>query len=369
MRTNELNSVIRTDLNANPRLKKGTVVSEVFNAWTIKNGDFSGMDMGSVEKSKEYIMNLGKRAGAGDYNAISEMNTLRTIAVDAIITPVIGNLGIYGEYENLAFDESVERKVVKRAGESSRIQAPNSDVPFAAVAIERYPVATRTISGGYVVDYRRVELGDMSLESKGIKAVAADILNKAHAVIMTEMYNSIKNARGIVYSAEFAGVTKAGVDEVLNKVRRFGPATIMGSYALLSQFSNFMGYRGQIDDTVITGVSRTVMDDIYMMGRPAMYNGAALQELPSAVDVTRLNAEGDDFASVLPEGLGFVLPKGQQAPVWVATRGGVTSLQGANVKTGLIETRFDLEIAVDVAKGLEYQIGMIHDTNLDDLAA
>lgn len=35
--------------------------------------------------------------------------------------------------------------------------------------------------------------------------------------------------------------------------------------------------------------------------------------------------------------------------------------------TGKVETRFDLEVEVDVAKGQEHRIGTIYDTNIGGL--
>ena len=47
------------------------------------------------------------------------------------------------------------------------------------------------------------------------------------------------------------------------------------------------------------------------------------------------------------------------------TRGGLTSFTGNDVSTGKVLTRYDLEFAVDVAKGQEYKIALLSDTNFD----
>ena len=77
--------------------------------------------------------------------------------------------------------------------------------------------------------------------------------------------------------------------------------------------------------------------------------------------------DGKNFATYLPAGLAFVIPAGVDTPIATWTRGGLTSSTGNNVKTGHVETRFDLEMAVDVAKGQEYKVGTIYDTNVGGL--
>jgi hypothetical protein len=98
-----------------------------------------------------------------------------------------------------------------------------------------------------------------------------------------------------------------------------------------------------------------------------IYNGAVISELPNPYDLTTLNSDSSNFVTLLPSGLGLILPTGAKSPVRTWTRGGLTSLVGNDVYTGKIISRYDLEFACDVAKGQEYMIGIIHDTNLDTL--
>ena len=67
---------------------------------------------------------------------------------------------------------------------------------------------------------------------------------------------------------------------------------------------------------------------------------------------------------MLPQGLGFVLPAGGRSPIATWTKGGLTTFTGNDVKTGKVMSRFDLECAVDIAKGHEFEIGVLMDTNL-----
>jgi hypothetical protein len=207
----------------------------------------------------------------------------------------------------------------------------------------------------------------MSKENEGMEQVRIDIRNKANRAIVQKIYQAIHDATGVKYAFENAGLTKAGVDGVLTKIRRFGRPTVIGDYAILSQFTPWAGYVGTIATNTITGISEAQMNEIAQNGLLGMYNGAVLAEIENPYDETAMNAAGTDFETMLPAGLGFVVPAGAQAPIATYTRGGLTSFTGNNVKNGRIETRFDLEVGCDLAKGQEYKVGMFYDTNVGGL--
>lgn len=364
--TYELNN-LRKDADVfSGKFHKGSPVVEVFTAMV--NGEDVAKCGAAADKSVKYIKELGSRAENGDAIAIAELNTLRRFVIEAPLMEEMKMLSIFGSYKHVGFDETIEREVYKHVGEKSRIQAANGDVVFPTTVKETYPVPTFTVSGGYAVDYRRVALGDMSKENEGIAQVRIDIRNRAMAAIIEKVYKAIMNANGVKYTFEGAGLTKTGVDGVLSKVRKFGKPTVLGEYALLSQFTPWAGYVGNINTNTITGISEKAMNELAQNGLLALYNGNVLSEIPNPYDVTTLNAAGDNFKTLMPAGLGFVVPAGGKSPIATWTRGGLTSMTGNNVKNGMIETRFDLCVGVDIAKGHEHEIGLIHDTNLDDLA-
>ena len=109
------------------------------------------------------------------------------------------------------------------------------------------------------------------------------------------------------------------------------------------------------------------MDEIHSTGLMGMYNGAVLAELPNPYDLTTMNKAGDNFDTMLPAGLGYVIPAGGQSPIYTITRGGLTSFTGTDVTTGQTISRFDLSVGALVASGREYEIGLIHDQSLDSL--
>lgn len=365
MNTFELNNLRKDADYFNNKFTKSSPVVEVFSAMV--NGQELSRFGKTADKAVAYIKDLGSRAENGDFNAIAELNTLRRFVVEAPVMEEIKLLSVFGSYKPVGYDETIEREVWNYAGEFSREQANGGDVPFAVPTKETYPVGTQTISGGYAVDYRRVALGDMSKENEGLNLVKTDILNKAVLAIVKKVYKAIKDATGVKYTAEMAGLTKSGVDEVLTKVRRNGRPTVIGDYALLAQFTPWAGYVGTINSNTITGISQKSMDEIAANGLLAQYNGALLAELPNPYNEFALNSDGTNFKTLLPAGLGFIIPTGVQSPIATWTRGGLTSFTGNDVKTGKVCTRFDLEVACDVAKGQEHKIGTIYDSTIGGL--
>lgn len=365
MNTFEMNNARKDSEYVGGKLRKESPVVEVFAAMV--NGESLDRFGKKANAAVNYIKSLGERAENQDPMAVSELNTIRKFVLEPTIMEELNLLSIFGTYQNIGYDETPERDIYKTGGERSREQAAGGDVPFPILTKETYPIPTFTISGGYAVDYRRVSLGDMSKENIGMAQVRTDILNRAKAAIVKKVYNAIKDATGIKYHFEGAGLTKTGVDGVINNVRRNGKPTVIGDYALISQFSAFAGYAASINSNTITGISEQAMNEIAQNGAISWYNGTLLSEMYNPYNEYSLTADGSNFETLMPAGLGFVIPTGVQSPILTLTRGGLTSMSGNDVKTGKILSRYDLEIGVDVAKGQEYKIGVLLDTRLSTL--
>ena len=163
-----------------------------------------------------------------------------------------------------------------------------------------------------------------------------------------------------------AEIQAPGQDVKLPTIRKkrvsIATTTISGDYALISQFNGFAGYEGKTP--TVNGISQAVMDEIHNTGLMGLYNGAVLSEIPNPYDLTSINKDGDNFDTMLPAGLGYVIPSGGQSPIYTVTRGGLTSFSGNDVSTGQIISRFDLEVGALVAPGREYEVGIIADKNL-----
>lgn len=366
--TIELNNA-RVDANfVNKDYKTTSPVVEVFSAMI--NGKDIRFDKKIADKCTNYIKELNSRASANDAVAISELNQIRRFVMEPVLMQEMKLLGIFGNYANIGYNESCEVEIPRFVNVNAKEQALGQDVGLATIRKERVPVATTTISAGYAVDYRKAALGDMSDENDLQEQIRVQMRNKAARYVVETIYNAVKETKGVKFLFEGAGLTKTGVDGVLSNVRRFGKPTVSGDYALISQFNGFAGYQG-VTPTV-NGISESVMNEIHNTGLMGMYNGAVLSEIPNPFDLTTVvGSEGQKtFATILPAGLGFVTPAGSTSPIYTVTRGGITTMSGSDVTSGNLISRFDLEIGSIVAKGREYEIGMLLDKNLSaDLAA
>ena len=359
--TFELNSARRDADCMTKDYNAHTGVVEVFSAMVNgKSLDRFGKSM--ADKSVNYIKELASKASNGDGSAIAELNTIRKYTIEPELLKEIQLLGFFGSYENVGYGESIEREVVATEGELSRVQAANGDVPFGFIASKSYPVGTQTISAGYQIDYRKLQMGDLSAENTLKENIKRDMRNKAAKYAINTVWSSIKNATGVKNYAESAGITKTAVDNAIKFARRFGVPSLVGDYSVVSQINDFVPYNSSTFS--FTDIAPDAMEEIRKTGLISWYNGAPVLAIQNAFDTSHLNAAGTGFDTVAPEGLIFILPAGIESPVKLWTRGGLTSFTGNDVTTGRQLTRYDLEVAVDVAKGREYEVGIIRDTNL-----
>lgn len=358
--TFELNNEVKDANFATGKINAKSAVVEIFSAMA------NGKDISSFGKKADvaakYIMELNNKASMGDVSAKSELNTIRRFAMEPLLMQEIKLLSIFGNYRNIGYNESPEVEVPVYANVDAKVQAAGQDVKFPVIRKERKAVATVTISGGHAVDYRKAALGDMQDENTLMEQIRIDIRNKAAKYVFDTVYNAIKNATGVKYFSEEAGLTKTNVDKVISNVRRWGKPTITGDYALVSQLNNFAGFQGTTPS--VTGVAQKVMEEIHSTGLLGMYNGAVVAEMPNPYDVTTLNNDGSNFGTLLDPGVGFVIPSGMQSPIHTITRGGLTSCHGLDITTGTEMTRFDLEVGCLVLDSQAYRIGVISDTNL-----
>lgn len=354
--TIELNSARKDADFVNGQLHAKSPVVEVFSAMV------EGREVGkNADKVVNHIKSLAEKAQMGDVASISEINTIRKYVVEPKLMEEIKLLGLFGSYQNLGYGESIEREVYSHEGEMSRYQALGGDVAFPFISTNKYPVAPITISAGMAVDYRKMQLGDMSKENEAIEQIKIDIRNKASRYVMSTAYNAVKNAGGIKYFSESAGITKTVLDDMINKIRRFGQPTVTGDYAMVSQVSDFVPYEST---SGVKGISDAAMEEIRKNAFIRTYKGCPVVEIPNGYDLTTRNADGTNFGTIMPDGVMLVIPTGAKSPIATWTRGGLTSFTGNDVTTGKVLTRYDLEIACDVAKGQEFAMGVIGDTTL-----
>lgn len=313
--------------------------------------DSKGVAVGDACVSR--IQELNAKAEAGDTSAISELNTIRTYVTNPILLEEIKLLGFFGGYENLGYDETIERKVVKQSV-NTRGQALNGDVPFSFNYADKYTVPTTSVSAGYEVDYRKAQFGDMSAENLLIENIKTDIRNKATKYAFDKVVASINAA---TVKNFVSGVTRANVQAAINKARPFGKVSLVGDTSAVIKLNDIATYADS-QATPYLNISQDAMNEIRNSAYVSSLMGASVFGTDNAYDLSKINAS-NWFDKIADDRYIFVLPAGIESPVKLWTRGGLTSMTGTDVTTGKLLTRYDLEVAVDVAKGEEYKIGVI----------
>ena len=278
-------------------------------------------------------------------------------------------LGLFGSYKPLGWNETAELETIKHENVRSDIQAEGQDVSTAFTRKEKKPLAPVTVSAGHKANYRELALGDMPTENALKGEITKEMRNKAALYVIETVFKAVEEAKGVKYFYQHAGLEKTSVDELLTKIRRYGKPNVHADYAMLAQFIPWIGYAGTIGANTVTGVSQKLLDEIADNGVVGSYNGAVLSEIANGYNFNKLTADGSNYETLLPAGLGFVTPAapiGGVAPVQTFSIGGITSMSGNSVATGDVLTRYDLKIACGVAD--PSAIGIINDTNLSTIA-
>lgn len=352
----------QADVNTG-RVKENSPVVEVFSA--LAAGNKPNVDAKVLDKSVATLKELSSKALAGDFAAQSEINTIIRFAIEPKLLEAVRLFDFMGTYRRIGFHEAPMMKTYKYESVDSRFQASSADVPFAAYSFREYPIGTQTISAGFAVDYRELQSGNFDGSvAEGMSQVQTDMHNKAVYYVMTVLYNALKNAKGVKHFAEATGITKTTLDNMLRTMRRYGKVNIAGDYSVVSQLNDFAGFKTVGDANFRFGAD-AVAEEIRKTGLISYYNGAFVTELPNAINWTKLNAEGTDYAMYMPQGLLFLLPRGAVSPLQVFLRGGLTTMTGDDIVTRQHLTRFDMELGAGVAEGMEDQIGLISDTNYE----
>ncbi|GIN23108.1 hypothetical protein [Siminovitchia fordii] len=360
----ELNNARRdSDVFVNTKLSSKSPIVEIFSAVAL--GEDTAKYGKKVDTVMGHVKELASKAVLGDPVAKAEINTIVRYAIEPKLIKAIQLFNFMGTFRTIGYDEQPMMKTYKHEAIRSGFQASRGDIPFAATTWREYPIGTGTISSGYAFNYRELQSGNLDKVAEGMEQVQTDMHNKAMNYVVVEMVKAIKNATGVKYFAESAGIAKQAVDETIAKVRRFGQPAIAGDYSVVSQLNDFAGFKADPSEAKNTHLSEAVMEEIRRTGLLTHYKGSAVVELPNQYNLTELNAAGDNFKTYLPEGLLFFIPQGAVSPLQVFQRGGLTSMSGNDIVTGTEMTRFDMEIGAGVAEGREYEIGLIHDTNFE----
>ena len=326
---------------------------------------FSGNDAGKYGAQKDAVvkklMSLGESAANGDFKARAEINTVVKFLIEPKLLEAMKIYDFLGNYHQLNYNEQAKVKTYNYESLNARVQAANSDVTFASRNWIEYPVATRTISSGMVIDYREVASGNFDgTIAEEAAQVQIDMNNKGIAYVLGVLKNSLsQNKQYVKNYAEYSDApTKQAVDGMIKKIRKIGKVTILGDYSVLSAICDWNGYKTVGSDNIPFYTAEQVTE-IARAGLNGFYNGCALVELTNPYNYTKPLADKTGFETYYADDELYFTASGTNSPLHIFRRGGITTMTGTDVETGTIKTRFDMELGADVTKGREFEIGML----------
>ena len=336
-------------------------IVEIFSAMV--KGEDTGRFGEKANKANAFIKKLGADALAGDGRAKVELNTIVAQYINAPLLKRLNLFDFMGETQTVGYADRLLFKIYKLQGKMSNFAANQGDVPFAKSTWSYRELSTKTISGGMSVNYR--EIATNNLDGTGVMAeqTITDMTNKMFYDVINSLYGGVKNSTGVKHFIEAAGITKASVQDMITKVRRWGKLGILGDYSVISQLNLMTGFNTDTAGVLAKQFSPAVLDEIMKTGLLTTFMGTPIVELPNAYQLTKLNSAGDNYSLYLPEGLMFFLVAGEMSPLKIGMRGGITSATGFDVISGENMTRFDMEFGSKFIEEYGAMMGLISDSN------
>lgn len=327
---------------------------------------FAGNDASKYGAQKDAVVkklaSLGDAALLGDLKAKAEINTIVKFMIEPKLLEAMKIFDFLGNYHELAYHEQPKVKTYRYEGLDARMQASNSDVSFAGRTWTEYPVATRTISSGMAIDYRELASGNFDgTIAEETAQVQIDMNNKAIAYVLGILKNSLaNNTKHVKNYSTYTGTapTQAQVDSMVTKMRKMGKVAILGDYGVLSAICDWNGYK-TVGDSKLPFFSPSQVEEIAKAGLNGFYKGSTLVELENPYNFTKPLADKSGFETYYADDELYFTASGNKSPLHIFRRGGITTMQGTDIETGTVKTRFDMEIGADVTKGREFEIGMM----------
>lgn len=354
----ELNNARKDDIQVKDTKKLNRVVE-------ICSALFHGDDLTKYGKEVDSVVarlqDLGNRADNGDWRARAEINSYVKFMIQPKLLESMKVFSFLGNYKEIRYEQQPIVKTYTYEGLDARVQASGSDVSFAGKKWIEYPITTKTISSGMVIDYREMASGNFAgTLAEETAQVQIDMNNKAVAYVLSVLDKAIKeNTKYVKFYSEYDSTpTQTGVDAMIAKMRKMGKVGIAGDFSVLSTICDWNGYK-TIGDTALPFYTPEQVNEIAKAGLNGFYKGASLIELENPYNFTKPLADKTAFETYYDSDKLYFITQGSTSPFNIFRRGSITTMSGNDVETGVVKTRFDLEIGADVVKGREFEIGTI----------
>jgi len=287
------------------------------------------VDSDKIEEAKQIVSELTQELTPGNCHLIAQ-----TVAftVEELQQKALDFLGNVADIKNISYGEKAAFKV-RHGGIKAVIQAKGATAPRSYVADSQILVETKEIAARpaiNIIDLRtgRVQIGDLIREAN--EAITDKKLKMAQQVL----HAGIANFSTPFYDASITTLNKGLLDAQLQHFRRFGPVTILGDMAIVSQLASFTGMAVNPTSMQYSG---NLIDERNNNGFIGNYNGCAVVGMTNAY-------EEDGITPILNPNWLYILPGGQTAEarnLKLVNEGGVNSMSSQNIDDRTYEVLID----------------------------
>lgn len=312
---------------------------EIFSA--LVNGKDTSKYGKDVDTTIEMIQKKGEMALNGNYlqqiQAKAELNSIREMSINTPLQKRLELGSAFGNLTTVGLQEKLEVIVTELQGDKSRTQASSGSFVFPTAIKKTYSCDTQTATGGVAIDYREYASGSIDALGYANEQVLTDIQNQ---FVYAQIAKLKEIATATTMKNYAQGVTEANVKAVRDKARRFGNVVISGDYEMISKLNGLQTFPVNAGGTEWR-LPQSVMEEIVKTGLIKIYNGTPVVEIPNTYDMTQV-VDGF-YKPYLPTDSLFFTVQGEQSPLQIVKRGGLTSMTQTDINTRQQIMRYDLE--------------------------
>lgn len=287
------------------------------------------VDSDKIEEANQIISELLTDLTPNNCHLIGQ-----TVAytVEQLQEKALDFLGNVADTKNISYGEKAAFKV-RHGGIKAVIQAKGATAPRSYVADSQILVDTKEIAARpaiNIIDLRtgRVQMADLIREAN--EAITEKKLKLAQQVL----HAGISTYSTPFFAQSVGTLNQAALDAQLMHFRRFGPVTILGDIAIVSQLAAFTGMAVNASSVQFSG---NLIDEHNNNGFIGNYNGCAVVGMTNAYDE-------DGVTPILNPDWLYILPGGQTAEarnLKLVNEGGINSMASQSIDDRTYEILLD----------------------------
>ena len=277
------------------------------------------IDSDKIDEANQIVSELAQDLNPQNRHEIGQ---IVAYTVEELQQHALDFLGTVADIKNINYGEKAAFKV-RHGGIKAVIQAKGATAPRSYVSDSQILVETKEIAARpaiNIIDLRtgRVQIGDL------IREANEEITKKKLAMVQQVLHASISHYGTPWFAQSVTTLNQQALDAQIAYFRRFGPVTLLGDMAIVSQLSPFTGMAMNSTSMQYSG---NLIDEHNNLGFNGNYNGCAVVGMVNAY-------EEDGVTPVLDPKWIYILPGGQTAEarnLKLVNEGGVNSMDSQSI--------------------------------------